>query len=76
MDEMPYVDSKGRIMIHNIRFSTYDRFVILQVQEGTELSTTYELRNTPWRDAKVEDLLSVSEHLNNRYKAMLHVSET
>jgi len=63
-------------MIHNIRFSTYDRFVILQVQEGTELSTAYELRNTAWRDAKVEDLLSVSEHLNNRYKAMLHVSET
>ena len=62
-------------MIHNIRFSTYDRFVILQVQEGTEMSTIYELRNTAWRDAKVEDLLSVSEHLNNRYRAQLHVSE-
>ena len=62
-------------MIHNIRFSTYDRFVILQVQEGTEMSTTYELRNTAWRDAKVEDLLSVSEHLNNRYRAQFHVSE-
>jgi hypothetical protein len=63
-------------MIHNIRFSTYDRFVILQVQEASEIATTYELRSVPWRDAKVEDLLSVSEHLNNRYRAMLHVSET
>ena len=60
-------------MIHNIRFSTYDRFVILQVQEGTEMSTTYELRNTAWRDAKVEDLLSISEHLNNRYRPQFHV---
>jgi hypothetical protein len=63
-------------MIHNIRFSTYDRFVILQVQEGSNIATSYELQNAVWRDAKVEDLLSVSEHLNNRYRAMLHVSET
>ena len=62
-------------MIHNIRFSTYDRFVILQVQDLPENSGFYSEKSLAWRDAKVEDLLSVSEHLNNRYKAQLHVSE-
>ena len=62
-------------MIHNIRFSTYDRFVILQVQDLPENSGFYSEKSLAWRDAKVEDLFSVSEHLNNRYRAQLHVSE-
>jgi hypothetical protein len=55
-------------MIHNIRFSTYEKFVILQVQCLPPNSGFYSEQNLVWRDAKVEDLLAVSEHLQTRFK--------
>jgi len=55
-------------LIANIRFSTYDKFVILQVQSLPDNSGFYPEQNLAWRDAKVEDLLDVAEHLQTRFK--------
>ena len=63
-------------MIANIRFSTYDKFVILQVQSSPANSGFYSEQNLAWRDAKVEDLLDVAEHLHTRFKEYKDVSET
>ena len=62
-------------MIHNIRFSISDRFVILQVQSLPANHGFYSQENLVWRDAKVEDLLEVAEHLQTRYKVNKDVIE-
>jgi hypothetical protein len=55
-------------MIHDVRFSTYDKFIILQVQVLPANHGFYSTENLVWRDAKVEDLLAISEHLQIRYE--------
>jgi len=59
-------------VINNIRFSTYDKFVILQVQTLPPNAGFYSEQNLAWRDAKVEDLLEVAEHFRDRYAQQIH----
>jgi hypothetical protein len=58
----------SKAMIHDVRFSNYDKFIILQVQVLPANFSFYSEENLMWRDAKVEDLLAVSEHLQIRYE--------
>lgn len=55
--------------INNIRFAQADGKVILQVEEtpAVDAYQKYYGSKPVWRDATVEDLLDVAEHLRSRY---------
>ena len=55
--------------INDIRFALADDKVILQVMETPAVDhyQPYNSNKSTWRNATVEDLLLVAEHLRNRY---------
>lgn len=55
--------------INNIRFALADSKVILQVLDTPAVDQYHSHYNSKvsWRDATVEDLLCVAEHLRSRY---------